>query len=404
MNIQIPMSEPSRLYADIVNEAGSSSKRALLTARLIEENLIAEGWPVGKRYGSELEIAQRYHVGRLVAREALRVMQRRGTARMQRGRGGGMVVVAPTIEEVVSATCDFLVMAGATITDQMEALGVVDRIASRAKVSGSAALSLFRQCIRELRVRLDDLPCKSADRAIERPALVTQAAQLARKLAPEITRSACDIGRRIGSESDLCDRYAVSRAVMRQAIRILEDCGSVEARRGRGYGLVARKPQAGPTIRLVCVYVAGSETVMWQDWETYKLLHAELARLAAKKITQDDKTRLERLIFGAQTLSDTAEGTPLENLDRELAKIARNPVLELLFRAIKAHGYRVAMDGLAYTAGSVAGYQKKAIEVLQAIRAGDSQRAAEAEQGRHEFLVEHVRLARMPRNEADRAA
>src|SRR5690349_7060658 len=84
----------------------------------------------------------------------------------------------------------------------------------------------------------------------------TRAAAIARCLAEEIqeTRSA---GTRLGSEWDLCERFGVSRLTLRQAVRLLQDSGLVECRRGRGNGLLIRDRRASGSIRLVLAYLIG---------------------------------------------------------------------------------------------------------------------------------------------------
>ncbi len=50
---------------------------------------------------------------------------------------------------------------------------------------------------------------------------------------------------------DLCERFGASRLTLRQAIRLLQDSGLVECRRGRGNGLVIRDRRASGSIRLM---------------------------------------------------------------------------------------------------------------------------------------------------------
>jgi hypothetical protein len=50
-------------------------------------------------------------------------------------------------------------------------------------------------------------------------------------------------GIRLGSERSLCDRFRTSRPTFRQALRILDDFGTLQVQRGRGGGLPAsRRP------------------------------------------------------------------------------------------------------------------------------------------------------------------
>src|SRR5690606_22989276 len=82
----------------------------------------------------------------------------------------------------------------------------------------------------------------------------TLASIVARRIAADVQRGG-GAGQRLGSEWDLCERYSVSRATLRQAIRQFEDSGLVECRRGRGNGLVVRDLKGTGSIKLVLAYL-----------------------------------------------------------------------------------------------------------------------------------------------------
>lgn len=70
-------------------------------AETIENEIIASGWQVGEVVGSESELCERYGVSRAVFREAIRIVGHHGVAEMRRGPGGGLVVVAPSVDAAV---------------------------------------------------------------------------------------------------------------------------------------------------------------------------------------------------------------------------------------------------------------------------------------------------------------
>ena len=80
----------------------SSPKRAVdgirmaqsLASKLIEEIRVAN-WVEGTNLGSEAELIQRFGVGRNVLREATRILEQQGIAKMRMGRGGGLVITSP---------------------------------------------------------------------------------------------------------------------------------------------------------------------------------------------------------------------------------------------------------------------------------------------------------------------
>ena len=80
--------------------AQNGSKKAAEVARLIESDIMRRGWPLGELLGSEPDLIARYGVSRAVFREAVRIVEHDGAARMRRGPGGGLIVTAPNLDAV----------------------------------------------------------------------------------------------------------------------------------------------------------------------------------------------------------------------------------------------------------------------------------------------------------------
>jgi DNA-binding FadR family transcriptional regulator len=79
----------------------------LLVARLIGE-IKAAGWVEGTNLGSEAELTRKFGVGRNVLREATRILEQQGVARMRMGRGGGLVIASPAATAAAHALEMFL--------------------------------------------------------------------------------------------------------------------------------------------------------------------------------------------------------------------------------------------------------------------------------------------------------
>jgi DNA-binding FadR family transcriptional regulator len=65
-----------------------------LVSKLTEE-IRAANWVEGTNLGSEADLIQRFGVGRNVLREATRILEQQGIAKMRMGRGGGLVITSP---------------------------------------------------------------------------------------------------------------------------------------------------------------------------------------------------------------------------------------------------------------------------------------------------------------------
>jgi DNA-binding FadR family transcriptional regulator len=195
------------------------------------------------------------------------------------------------------------------------------------------------------------------------------------------------MGQRLGSEFELCELFAVSRNVMREAVRILEDRGVVNAQRGRGRGLMMGMVRPGSTIRMLCSYMLSSRLAPADGWVVCRQLHVELVALATAKASNDDRARLQRTIEDLKQADCRPQSLLLAETECMAALIARNPILDLFFRAMKAvgawtsdPGHRQSIDEFQYT------YRSVACTVMQAICAGNPMDARAAEHAKQDHL------------------
>ncbi|PNG24542.1 FadR/GntR family transcriptional regulator [Methylocella silvestris] len=89
-------------------DLGRTRKLGLAVALTIEREFLSAGWPSGVMFGLQAEIQRRYKIGRWAMREAVRILEMRGSADMRRGRGGGLMVAAPTLNNVVKPCALYL--------------------------------------------------------------------------------------------------------------------------------------------------------------------------------------------------------------------------------------------------------------------------------------------------------
>lgn len=129
---------------------------------------------------------------------------------------------------------------------------------------------------------------------------VTPAATAGRKLAEvvahrieqDIIERGWPIGAVLGSESELLERYGVSRAAFREAVRIVEHHLVATMRRGPGGGLVVTAPDLSAVARVVSLQLE------FQNIDPHHLLEARTAleltcvRLATERLTPDGVVRL----------------------------------------------------------------------------------------------------------------
>jgi DNA-binding FadR family transcriptional regulator len=141
-------------------------------------------------------------------------------------------------------------------------------------------------------------------------------------------------GSRLPKEAELAEKFQVSRIVIREAMKILEDRGMVEVRAGRGTLTVAPKPDRVKESLLWLFRDQPIPTIgeMESMLELRQVLEETSASLAAVRATPDDLKEIEDALHdmaeGAGDLKNTIEADM--GFHRAVMRAAHNPYLEMV--------------------------------------------------------------------------
>ena len=125
--------QPGRMeYNCIADGQGLEQRLGPLTAMAMEDAIQQNGWPVGAVFGPESALAENFGVGVRVARQAFRLLEARGACRLQRGRGGGLIVGQPETGATALAMANHLIWSGATMDDVWDARTILEPLAMAA--------------------------------------------------------------------------------------------------------------------------------------------------------------------------------------------------------------------------------------------------------------------------------
>ncbi|MFA1538156.1 FadR/GntR family transcriptional regulator [Actinomadura monticuli] len=102
-----PPGSLAQRLADSVT-GGTAGKLPEKVALLVRQEIHRRGWPTGEVIGNEAALCEELGVSRSVFREAVRILEHNGVARMRQGPGGGLVVQAPDPARVVDALLLYL--------------------------------------------------------------------------------------------------------------------------------------------------------------------------------------------------------------------------------------------------------------------------------------------------------
>lgn len=146
----------------------------------------------------------------------------------------------------------------------------------------------------------------------------------------EVAEAGWPVGELVGSERDLLDRYDVSRAVLREAVRMLEHHQIARMRRGPGGGLFVAEPGVGATIEAVALYLHRVGITPAQLFEVRSAVELAVLDRGMASMDADALTELHAALDAergatVEELRDLAHG-----VHAVLAGISGNRVLQLL--------------------------------------------------------------------------
>jgi DNA-binding FadR family transcriptional regulator len=138
------------------------------------------------------------------------------------------------------------------------------------------------------------------------------------------------VGDRLPGEAELADRMAVSRTVIREAVRGLSVLGIVDIGNGRKPRVAAAT--AFPFVMSLAHATQTGQISVEQIWEARSCIEVKAATLAAAHRTEDEAARLVELARQMGECEDHAEGmTELELQFHQLIAVAsRNMLFEHL--------------------------------------------------------------------------
>lgn len=106
-------------------------KLAERIARLIEERIVIEAWPVGFALGREAELAAAANVSRWSFREAVVLLEQIGLVESRRGRNGGLFVSSTLFDAARNGLSNYLEFLGSTADDIREVRRALEGIVIR---------------------------------------------------------------------------------------------------------------------------------------------------------------------------------------------------------------------------------------------------------------------------------
>ena len=162
----------------------------------------------------------------------------------------------------------------------------------------------------------------------------TGSGKLAEAVARDIARSlvARDLrpGDLVGAEPELIDAAGVSRAVFREAVRLLEYHQIARMRRGPGGGLFVMEPSVDAVTDVAAIYLARRRMELAQLSELRTAVETTIVELAVERVDEEGRARIKQALEREATSSEEERAQAVHDLHAALAGAASNRVLELI--------------------------------------------------------------------------
>ena len=143
-------------------------------------------------------------------------------------------------------------------------------------------------------------------------------------------------GDRLMAERELADRFQVSRASVREAIRTLEMLGIIDIRPGEGTFI--REAETDEIIRPLAMFLAVERCSALDMFEVRRVFETATAGLAAERATQEELDQIESTLENMKerlNLQDPEKGEEFDAaFHYAVAEAAHNTLLTRLFKTI----------------------------------------------------------------------
>lgn len=209
---------------------------------------------------------------------------------------------------------------------------------------------------------------------------VTKAGQrLAHRIEADILSARLRSGHRLGSETELIDRYDTSRTLFREAVRLLEHDGICEMRRGPGGGLHVVDMDSNVVSHAAALWLHFTDAPVEDLYEVRHVLECRCAAWAAERIDGAGAARLracrerEEEAIADGDMQDLNEA--VNDFHVAIAEVAANTVA-LLFVKVLTELNRSYSGAASYDADEIASVRRAHTAIADAILSGDPVLAA----------------------------
>lgn len=384
-----------KIYESVLFETATREKSAQLVAQRIAHAIAEDGTQQGQSLGTSPELRDRFGIGKETLIEVTCLLEDRGIARMRRGARGGLIALEQPAQDPAVLLQRYLPGAGMSVDQIVEARRAIEMFQiyhyhvrhrqrleferfyqslildgrsplSKPLPSGPWTSGKLHAWLQPFKTALDAL---FAAKDVPDDGDCTRHSGLvglsATFLTNEVTRLRHLGIDKLGSEQQLAERIGVSRQVLRQAMRLLEDRGLLTCRRGRSNGIVTAAAHPANIVRSVSDGFAKHCIVEDEFLPVLAILDRINRSLFASKA---DPARFDTLQKMIEHKDWQNPSTHIRRMHIEWP-VLNNPALSLLEQALAAYRSRRAGPKTFVALGDVTLLQQKMHKHVDYMRA-----------------------------------
>ncbi len=193
------------------------------------------------------------------------------------------------------------------------------------------------------------------------------AASVADAIVADVIAAGWREGEVLGSEPELLERYGVSRAVFREAVRLVEHKEVARMRRGPGGGLVITAPTVESVIDAVAVFLFYVDADVEEVFEARLVLEEVVTELAPARLGEDDMIVLRELIARERD----GQVHDYRELHALLAHFTRNPGLEFFVDLLNRISTLFMNDPSLLERGTISASAHAHAAIAESVLSGD---------------------------------
>ena len=198
------------------------------------------------------------------------------------------------------------------------------------------------------------------------------AEELAHRIESEIMRLGWPQGRILGTELELIEKYGVSRAVFREAVRLVEHHGAAQMRRGPKGGLIVRIPSFRSVQRPATLYLDYANVSTSDLITARSALELSAVALVADRVTEDGIRQLQEVLAHEEEVGlDNPSSGVSHELHVLIARLSGNPVHLLFLQTLASLTFERTKD-LPFDRTATQESHRAHEAIVEAIIAGDS--------------------------------